>query len=109
MIPIRFVQALTCTPGPTCPPLIAIQDLRESIDRANEVFADAGIKFWIKSDEYYNLSIFNAFDSTTMYTWSQLKAAGIQSVFPAAPSNAYYDNADAKTVDDWMVSLSAFY
>ncbi|HYA41436.1 MAG TPA: VCBS repeat-containing protein [Syntrophobacteraceae bacterium] len=120
MMPLRIVEPLACMPGSSgCEPLIpSYQLLREIVDRTNSIYAPAGIKFWLKSVEYYYIPKIvsrDPNDSITL-TWSQFKSHTssnledtIFNVFPNMPQNAYDDTKDSKTLYDWLNSVTAFW
>lgn len=115
VIPIRFVEPMSCKPGTLgCFPNANPDVLRGAVDRANTVFADAGIKFWIKSIERYFLPKF-ATKNQDSYSWSAVKNApsgttqdSLRTVFPAMESASYSDT-ETKSTGGWMQSASAFY
>jgi hypothetical protein len=116
VVPIRFIEAMSCQPGSSgCSTNTTPDVLRASVDRANVVFQDIGIKFWIKSVERYQLPKF-ATKNNDSYTWASVKNGtsgttedGLRSVFPSMTSTSYNDSADVKSTADWMSSATAFF
>lgn len=115
-IPIRFIEPLPCKPGTAgCNPLKTAVELGMAVDRANTVFADQGIRFWIKSVEQYHLPKFAARNSD-LHLWAWVKNPPIgttedtlRTVFPAMTYDSYHSTLDAKSTADWMAASSAFF
>jgi len=106
VIPLRFVQVLDCDPGPACPPHITPIDLQANVDRANEIYSAAGVKFWIKSNERRNLPDFVE-QRDVSRTWDEVKSS-LKPLFPNMPETAYASN-ESKKLFDWLSAVSAIY
>ena len=114
MVPLRIVQPLDCWIGmPGCKPNLEYEELRAVVDRANTIYAAAGIKFWIKSVEYYYIpKIYQG--NATEYTWKEFRSAAvneddIRSIFPNMPLDAYHDTLDKKSLGGWLAAATALY
>jgi len=107
VIPLRFVQALDCHPGLLCRDHASADMIKESIRRANLVYADAGIKFWLKSNERHYMPEFHSKNDDN-YTWSEVRHR-LRKVFPAMPLNAYHTSQDVKTSSEWRQATTALY
>lgn len=115
-IPIRFIEAMNCKPGTAgCNSATSLDILNGSVQRANGIYAAAGVKLWVKSVERYFLPKF-AERHDTKFFWYEVKSAlpgsgedSLRTVFPAMPAGAYHDIDDVKTMANWVGSAAAFY
>lgn len=113
IIPLRFVQALPCDPGPGCSDNVSADILAGAVKRANEAFAPAGVKFWVKSNERYFMPKF-AYKSSTSYDWAAVKSTALGhdtllDVFPNMPANAWHDTAEERTQGEWLHASAAWF
>jgi hypothetical protein len=120
MMPLRIVEPLNCEPGSAaCQPLIpSYQLLIDIVNRTNTIYEPAGIKFWIKSVEYYYIPkiVSKPPDDAVTMTWAKFKSVTssnaentIFDVFPNMPKDAYSDTNDSKTLYNWLSSVTAFW
>ncbi|MCB9871747.1 MAG: VCBS repeat-containing protein [Planctomycetes bacterium] len=96
VIPIRFVHGLDTAQEKR---LVDYKWLQESVRRANEVFAPAGIKFWIKSVEAVVIPDLNWRNDNPM-SWSQVFTQ-LRRVFPGLVPNHYHSTLDVKPARVW--------
>lgn len=102
LIPLRFVHLLmasSCSAASPCAGNESSWAVREGVVVANTAFSPAGVKFWIKSEEYIPAPKLSGASDTT-WTFSSIKAE-IRTIFPSMPASAYPDS-DVKTAAEWL-------
>lgn len=108
LIPLRFVQMLPCDPAqPTCADNAAWDWLMLAVQRANQVYRAAGIQFWIRAMDRYEMPTF-AISTELSYelAWTAVRTE-LRRAFPAI-SDTDYSNAN-KWKADWLRSVAALY
>lgn len=112
VIPLRIVffeQGFICQP-PFCVPAAPdfFNIVEPSVQRANENFADAGIKFWVKSVEIVSTQVLGH-DQTGQSTWSNIYQEA-QALFPTKIIGPYsYEPSKSMNNRNWVDALTAMY
>jgi hypothetical protein len=118
LIPLRFVNLLTCVPGPGCPDNASYNALLSSVTYANRVFKQAGIQFWIRAvDRFYAPTFANwkATDPQEIAWWDGVSGGTgtaydeLGPIFPNMPADAWTPNGATKTRGGWITSAAAVY
>jgi hypothetical protein len=109
LVPLRLVHVIaqaSCTTASKCTPNESNVVMRDAVDRANGIYAPAGIKLWIKSEELIPAPNLATSLSTT-FTFAAVKTE-LRRIFPAMPTNAYLDG-ESKTVKNWLDGAAVMY
>jgi hypothetical protein len=109
VIPIRFIHTTSCTPGSAgCYGRETYENLQKAVDVASIAFDEFGVKFWIKSNEVYQVqaAFQNRVAGGTTLNWQQAKV-DLTKMFPSMPTNAYHDTNDAKPAENWLTTAAA--
>lgn len=111
-VPIRIVEPHACNVDVDagCAPYATSRLLTEVIDRANAVYAAAGVEVWIKSVEYINAPSFVQFpqsQSDVQVRFDTVESQ-LRAMFPAMPASAFADGT-LKTRNQWINACSALF
>jgi hypothetical protein len=115
LIPLRFINLLDCNPGAGCPDNANYVDILRAVESANAVFKAAGIQFWLKLVERYNVPSFAKLmpqscggTNDVPFTWGQVKTQ-LRTLVPETPLNAWDDTLNAKLPRVWLKSVNTIY
>ena len=107
-IPLRIVNVLACNPAlSTCKWKDRYDGTLKSIEVANQIYASAGIQFWVKSFEAYNMPDFADLGSSwkpteTKKQWQAVRSQ-LQKVIPVADTE--WKDGDERTPLAWLYSV----
>ncbi len=108
VIPLRIIQPYACdvlaNPSPRCS---SIKSFQATVQRGTKTFEAAGIRFWIKSIEYYDLPLTRLHDTVNDYSWAQVRGE-LSQVFPNILLNAYTPS-ETKRGHHWMIAATIFW
>lgn len=113
VVPLRIVQPIHCD-GCTecersCRNTLRAEDVIESVNRASETFAAAGIRFSFTAVERIEAPTWWKFGvKNQKRTWEQIRDEA-QEIFPWMPDDAWKDPKETKTTDLWLEVLTAVY
>ncbi len=105
-IPLRFVRYVNCqscgsTCARTCDEGPSRADIDASVRAANEVFAPAGLSFYVRSVEHVESKHFALWqDDTRTLAWHEIEPE-LHRVFPAARPDSYA-SSDTKRMNYWL-------
>jgi len=99
-------------------PLHPVDRVQQAVARANEIYADTGIEFRIRSIESHHMPHLYKYvrdkdaegcshGRNFCWTWADVRDE-LRQVFPNAPVDAYPDD-DHKSAGYWLIAMATFY
>lgn len=113
-IPLRFINLLSCTPGPGCPDRVAYDDILHAVANANDVYKAVGLQFSVKSIERFHTP--NLADMSSVacggardmqFEWAEVRNE-LQAIFPQTPDTAWA-SYHQKLGAWWLASVNTLY
>lgn len=111
-VPLRIIAPAHCEGCAQCNASCSEprhEDVAESVARANEVFAPAGIRFVFQGVERVESSIYwkHGIRDRKM-TWAEVRD-DLRRIYPWVPPNAWSDPNEVKTSERWLEVVTAVY
>ncbi len=108
-IPVRIVEVSGCAVGvdPGCTALASAKEIIEVFDRVNDVYAVAGLEFWVKSVDQVESTTFMAFGGDDDLPFSTV-GPELRKIFPTMPAAAFYPTT-VKSRAAWINSGSTLW